>query len=58
MLTVAAAAVVAPATTAAVLAPTIDTDAVLILDAAEIAMVCITTALIQTNEFQVASGVP
>jgi len=58
VLTVAAAAVVAPATTAAVLAPTIDTDAVLILDAAEIAMVCITTALIQTNEFQVASGVP
>ena len=54
---VAAAAVAAPATAAAVLAPAIDADAVPNVVAAETAMVCITAALIQTNEFQVASGV-
>ena len=55
---VAAAAVVAPATAAAaVLAPTIDADAVPNVVAAETAMVYITTVLIQTNEFQVASGI-
>jgi len=57
VLTVAAAAVIAPAPATTVLAPAIDTDAALIVDAAETAMVCITTALIETNEFQVASGV-
>ena len=46
---VAAAAVVAPATTAAVLAPAIDADAVPNVVAAETAMVCITTALIQNK---------
>jgi len=55
---VAAAAVVAPATAAAaVVAPAIDADAVPNVVAAETAMVCITTVLIQTNEFHIASGI-
>ena len=60
MLTVAVAAaavVAAVATAAAVLAPAIVADAVPIVEAADTAMVCITTALMQRNEIQAASRV-
>ena len=56
---VAAAAVVAAVATAAaaVLAPAIVADAVPIVETADTAMVCITTALMQRNEIQAASRV-